>query len=92
MSAFDVNHLKVIAYAGGIAQWHYAAFRLRQRIADVQKTGFFNQAADMVNVGDMITIAAFDGVAIAYVLHTGDVVLAVVAPLLTIPAPIEGVS
>lgn len=49
--AFNSKDLSVLAYANGFTLWHYTT----QDIAtDVDTSGYFNDAADMVRVGDMV--------------------------------------
>jgi hypothetical protein len=49
--AFQSKNLSVLAYANGFTLWHYTTTDLA---ADVDSAGYFNAAADMVRVGDMI--------------------------------------
>ncbi len=49
--AFNSKDLSVLAYANGFTQWHY---RTADLDTDVDTTGYFNAAADMLRVGDMI--------------------------------------
>jgi hypothetical protein len=49
--AFDRNNLSVLAYANGFTLWHY---RTTDTSAVVDTTGYFNGAAEMLRVGDMI--------------------------------------
>jgi hypothetical protein len=57
---FAIRNLSVLAYTNGFTSWVYKAGRATadQCCSD----GFFNDASDMVAVGDTITIVARDGV------------------------------
>ncbi len=49
--AYLSKNLSVLAYANGFTLWHYATI---DTAADVDTAGYFNNASDMVRVGDMI--------------------------------------
>lgn len=49
--AYLSKNLSVLAYANGFTLWHFATTDLA---ADVDTAGYFNGAADMLRVGDMI--------------------------------------
>lgn len=49
--AFVQKNLSVLAYANGFTLWHYTT---PDAAAVVDTTGYFNAAADMLRVGDMI--------------------------------------
>jgi hypothetical protein len=49
--AYDPKNLSVLAYANGFTLWHYST---RDNAAAVAAQGYFNPAAHMVRVGDMI--------------------------------------
>lgn len=49
--AFVPRDLSVLAYANGFTLWHYTT---ADASGDVDATGYFNGAADMLRVGDMI--------------------------------------
>ncbi len=52
----QIRNLSVLAYAQGFTQWFYRASSCWE--VDESKTaGFFNDAADMVQPGDIIMIA-----------------------------------
>jgi hypothetical protein len=76
---FAVRNFSVLAYANGFTLWHYKAGK--SEISDVMATGFFNDAADMLNVGDLIMVSAADGARIVCVSSLGidTVVVAVLA-------------
>ena len=49
--AFQSKNLSVLAYANGFTLWHYTT---QDAAANVDTAGYFNGAAEMVRVGDMI--------------------------------------
>ena len=49
--AYDPNSLSVLAYANGFTLWHY---KTGDSSTTADDAGYFNGAADMVRVGDMI--------------------------------------
>lgn len=49
--AYNPRNLSVLAYANGFTLWHYAS---PDTAAAVDDPGYFNAAADMLRVGDMI--------------------------------------
>lgn len=49
--AYISNDLSVLAYANGFTLWHYAT---EDAAADVDTSGYFNDAAEMVRVGDIV--------------------------------------
>ncbi len=49
--AFSSKDLSVLAYANGFTLWHYTTVDLA---ADVDTSGYFDDAAEMVRVGDMV--------------------------------------
>ncbi|MDW3205736.1 MAG: hypothetical protein R8L07_09325 [Alphaproteobacteria bacterium] len=49
--AFKSQDLSVIAYANGFTLWHYTT---SDPATEVDTTGYFNDAATMLRVGDMI--------------------------------------
>jgi len=49
--AFQSKNLSVLAYANGFTLWHYTP---QDAAANVDTAGYFNGAAEMVRVGDMI--------------------------------------
>ena len=49
--AFQSKNLSVLAYANGFTLWHYTT---QDAAADVDTAGYFNAAAAMVRVGDMV--------------------------------------
>ena len=49
--AFQSKDLSVLAYANGFTLWHYTTPDLA---IDVDTQGYFNDATDMVRVGDMV--------------------------------------
>lgn len=51
--AYQAKNLSVIAYANGFTLWHYTTV---DPAADADTVGYFNGAADMLRVGDMIMV------------------------------------
>jgi len=49
--AYASKDLSVLAYANGFTLWHYTPADLA---ADVDTTGYFNGASDLLRVGDMV--------------------------------------
>jgi hypothetical protein len=49
--AYASKDLSVLAYANGFTLWHYTTQDLA---ADVDTIGYFNGAADLLRVGDMV--------------------------------------
>lgn len=49
--AYQSKDLSVLAYANGFTLWHYATV---DAAAAVDGAGYFNAAADMLRVGDII--------------------------------------
>ena len=49
--AYTSKNLSVLAYANGFTLWHYGT---TDKAVDVDTAGYFNSAADMLRVGDMI--------------------------------------
>jgi hypothetical protein len=49
--AYNPRNLSVLAYANGFTLWHYTT---TDTAAETDSTGYFNGAADMLRIGDMI--------------------------------------
>lgn len=49
--AYNPKNLSVLAYANGFTLWHYST---ADTSTDTDTAGYFNSAADMLRVGDMI--------------------------------------
>ncbi|WP_448204522.1 hypothetical protein [Azospirillum sp. sgz302134] len=49
--AYASKDLSVLAYANGFTLWHYTT---ADRAAELDARGYFNAAADLLRVGDMI--------------------------------------
>jgi hypothetical protein len=62
---FAIRHLSVLAYAQGFTLWHYRARACA--LARTAAPGFFNPAADMLAVGDMLLVSASDGGRVLFV-------------------------
>ena len=66
---FAIRNLSVLAYANGFTLWHYKG--IRQTLVDVVADGFFNDAADMVALRDIIMVGCPDGARIVTVAEIG---------------------
>ncbi|RDD61068.1 hypothetical protein [Ferruginivarius sediminum] len=49
--AFQARNLSVLAYANGFTLWHYTS---ADAAASIDTEGYFNDAAEMLRVGDMV--------------------------------------
>jgi hypothetical protein len=49
--AYNAKSLSVLAYANGFTLWHYSTSDTANQ---VDTAGYFNSAADMLRVGDMV--------------------------------------
>ena len=49
--AYDASNLSALTYANGFTLWHY---KTPDAAADVDTSGYFNEAASMLRVGDFI--------------------------------------
>ena len=49
--AYSYNNLSVLGYANGFTLWHYTTTDTADQ---VDSSGYFNTAVDMLRVGDMI--------------------------------------
>jgi len=49
--AYNAKNLSVLAYANGFTLWHYTT---PDAATAVDASGYFNGAADMVRIGDMV--------------------------------------
>lgn len=49
--AYNPQNLSVLAYANGFTLWHYTT---ADAATDVDTAGYFNGAADLLRVGDML--------------------------------------
>jgi hypothetical protein len=69
--AFAVRNFSVLSYGNDFSLWHYLAQGTpaitKNTLAEVLTPGFFDAAADMPNVGDMIMVSAGDDGALLYV-------------------------
>jgi hypothetical protein len=66
---FAIRNLSVLSYAQGFTLWHYRAGAAR--LDDVANPGFFDDAADMLAVGDMMMVSGADGGRILCVATSG---------------------
>jgi hypothetical protein len=49
--AYDASNLSALTYANGFTLWHY---KTPDSATAVETTGYFNEAASMLRVGDFI--------------------------------------
>lgn len=56
--AFNAANLNRLAGASGVALWHYAT---TDAVADVNTAGYFNSAANMLNLNDVIIAVTSTG-------------------------------
>ncbi len=49
--AYQSKDLSVLAYANGFTLWHYTSVDLA---ADIDTSGYFDNASDLLRVGDMV--------------------------------------
>ena len=70
--AYDSNNLSALTYANGFTLWHY---KTPDAAAAVDTSGYFNEAAGMLRVGDFIlTNADTKGVVLVVSANAGGVV------------------
>jgi len=53
--AFNAKNLSVIAYANGFTLWHYRS--PDDALAAITGAGYFNSAADLLRVADIVAIS-----------------------------------
>lgn len=49
--AYNASNLSALSYANGFTLWHY---KTNDAAADIDTTGYFNEAAAMLRVGDFV--------------------------------------
>lgn len=54
----NIRNLSRICYGNGFTLWHA---RTAEPLSIAQEPGYFDDAATMVNIGDMIMVSALDG-------------------------------
>ena len=62
---FAIRNLSVLNYAQGFTSWHYKGGGAT--LAQLGAVGFFDDASDMIEPGDMIFVSASDGGCILFV-------------------------
>jgi hypothetical protein len=73
--AFAIRNLSVLAYAQGFTLWHYrahvptlaASVVPPASVANVRAPGFFDAAADMLAIGDMLLVSTPEAGALLFV-------------------------
>lgn len=69
--AFQSRNLSVLAYANGFTHWHFITEDSADAILD---SGYFNDGADMLRVGDLLEVnAKRDGRADFLSIHVSEV-------------------
>lgn len=77
--AYDKHNLSVLAYANGFTLWHYTT---TDAATTVDNVGYFNNASEMLRVGDMLLLNCGDKTTISVVakVEDGNVVLTALVP------------
>jgi hypothetical protein len=52
--AFNASNLTALAYGNGFTLWHYTT--VDDAIADINTSGYFDEASDMLKVRDVIIV------------------------------------
>jgi hypothetical protein len=73
-AGFRVRDLSVLSYSQGTTMWSYRGL-LNGRAADALAPGFFNDAAPLVQHGDLIWVAGQDDALLLYVTGAEGVVV-----------------
>ena len=76
---FSIRALSVLAYANGFTLWHYKTGAAPA--ADAGRDGFFNEAADMLAVGDILMVSGAAGARVMAVARSGLASGVLLAPL-----------
>ncbi len=69
---FTIRNLSVLSYAQGFTLWHYRAGAAG--LDEVAAAGFFDAAADMLAVGDMLMVSNPSGGRVLFIATTGQTV------------------
>ena len=64
---FSMRRLSVLAYANGFTLWHYKV--PGDGLHDTSAAGYFDDAADMLAVGDMVMASSSSGARMLSVAH-----------------------
>lgn len=70
--SFAIRNLSVLAYAQGFTLWHYKGGA--SPLGTITTDGFFDAAADMLAIGDMLMVSAADGGRVLCIAATGQLV------------------
>ncbi len=57
--SFMLRSLSVLAYANGFTLWHYKTGQ--DALSAVERSGYFDDAVDMMAGGDIVLVSAADG-------------------------------
>jgi hypothetical protein len=85
--AFTVRNLGVLSYTNGFTLWDYLAEA--DDVNTVAGPGYFNNAADMLAVGDRIMVRAVDGGVDLYVAEIEPLRLVVFAQAKVVTGAVE---
>jgi hypothetical protein len=77
--ALSIRNLSVLAYANGFTLWHYKSGT--DTLPTVLGTGYFSNASDMLNTGDLILTVAKGGATVLVVADAEERGLVTVATL-----------
>ena len=73
----NIPHLSVLSYANGFTLWHYDALGAGHARDEVERPGFFDSAADMLDIGNMILLTFVGEGAMRFVTETAPSVVLV---------------
>ena len=62
--SFALRSLSVLAYANGFTLWHYRGGE--DGLSAVSRSGYFDEAVDMLTGGDIVLVSAADGGRVMY--------------------------
>ena len=66
----NIRHLSVLSYANGFTLWHYNALGAGHARWQVEQPGFFDSAADTLDMGNMILLTFVGEGAVRFVKET----------------------
>ena len=64
-TGFTVRNMSVLACALGFTLWHYKGMEFP--LSTLKSAGFFDNAVDLINTGDIVMLSAFDGGDLAFI-------------------------
>ena len=77
--AFSIRRLSVLAYANGFTLWHYKTGA--DQPSETMKTGYFDDAADMLAAGDLMMVSGSASARMLAVAHAAFGEPVAIAPL-----------